>query len=157
MRSEFLAPHHPRASRGRMAVLVPLLASALAIAIPSHALAQVAARDLPRNSVLTANDIMVDTGASASPVGWITRRTIRLGEPLAAPAIAPPRVVRRGATITIVHDDGTVRVSRRAVALCDAAVDEPCRVRVRGHEDSRPRLLSGRVVAPGVVAIERPH
>lgn len=155
-------------ARARHAATVLLLAALIALALPCMALGQVASRDLARNTVLVASDIAAGHGTAARddrageadaalPVGWVTRRAIRAGERLAQPAIVPPRLVRRGDTVTLLYDDGAVQVSRRGAALRDAARDETCSVRVAPAVPGMPHVvLAGRVIRAGVVALDPP-
>lgn len=150
-------------ARVRHAVTVLLLAMVIALVLPCMALGQVATRDLARNTVLATSDVAAGRRAGAGeagavlPLGWVTRRAIRAGERLAPPAIAPPRLVRRGETVTLLYDDGAVQVSRRGDAMRDAALDEMCSVRVPPAAPGRPHVvLAGRVIRPGVVALDRP-
>ncbi|HET9453553.1 MAG TPA: flagella basal body P-ring formation protein FlgA [Gemmatimonadaceae bacterium] len=150
-------------ARVRHAVTVLLLAMAIALVLPCMALGQVAARDLARNTVLATSDIApgpdhtVNEAGPALPLGWVTRRAIRAGERLATPAIAPPRLVRRGESVTLLYDDGALQVSRRGDAMRDAALDEVCAVRVAPAAPGLPHVvLAGRVIRQGVVALDRP-
>jgi flagella basal body P-ring formation protein FlgA len=122
----------------------------------------VAAHDLPRGVALAAGDIdtVVTAGSSIarrstpdarpSP-GWITHRVIRAGEPLRAPAVAPPPLLARGARVTVVWETGALRVTRDGVALGAADSGEVVQVRV-----DAARRVTGRATAPGVVTVRTP-
>ena len=149
-------------ARVRHAVTVLLLAMVTALVLPCMALGQVATRDLARNTALATSDVAASPGnaagelAVALPIGWVTRRAIRAGERLAPPAVVPPRLVRRGETVTLLYDDGALQVSRRGDALRDAALHETCAVRVAPATPGQPHVvLAGRVIREGVVALDR--
>ncbi len=115
--------------------------------------ARVAARDLPRAHVLERADIAISgaahgrtagreyaavaagqdhadsSGVFAAP-GWITRRVIREGEPLRAPAVVPPPLVARGDTVRVRWRMSGVEISRPGIAMGEAALGESIQVRV---------------------------
>jgi flagella basal body P-ring formation protein FlgA len=114
----------------------------------------VAARDLPRGSVLTAGDVerrpgSAAAGAAAPGPGWVTRRVIRAGEVLREPAVAPPDVVRAGETVHVVWQRGGVQLSLRGTAARSAGAGE--RVAVRIGTGWR---LEGVAAGEGIVRIE---
>lgn len=127
--------------RPRALVCVTGALASLALGLPVGAQQLVAARDLPRNHVLVAADLLPapdalprarDRQAAAEPeAGWITRRMVRAGEPLRAPAVVPPPAITAGDTVTIVWmlPDG-IRVTRAGVALGSAGTGEPVLVRI---------------------------
>lgn len=135
------------------------LAAALATigaAVPVQAQARagaVAARDIARNTVLTADDILplgappADPGAVAP--GWVTRRALRAGEVLAAPAVKPPKLVLAHTPVELRFRQGALLVTRRAIALTSGRAGDTVRVRL----DAR-RELSARVVSAGVVDVD---
>lgn len=157
-------------------VLLRLLATALLLAWPLLSRAQgpraagglYAARAIPRGTVLTADDIEVRGAASSSRlaprsslVGWTTRRVIAAGEPLRAPAVAPPAgaavtapastsgsAVSAGQPVAVVYRDAGVELRLQGVAAQAGAVGARVGVRL----DAR-RRLEGTVVAPGVVRV----
>lgn len=147
-----------------MTLLAAGLAALLAGA-PERAAAEtllVARHDLARGVVLTADDI--DTlvvvaegvarraardadGERAAP-GWRTRRVVRGGEPLRAPAVAPPPLVARGATVTLVWEGPTLRLTRQGTALGDARRGDRVAVRV-----DATRRFTGVVSGAGTVVV----
>jgi flagella basal body P-ring formation protein FlgA len=160
---------------GTVLLLSPALASAQTSRTPRQAAAApVAARALARGVVLSADDIAAggSTPSSliadrSSLIGWTTRRVIAAGEPLRAPAVAPPgdaatavattgramagtggAAVRAGQKVAVVYRDGGVELRLGGVAAQDGAVGARVGVRL----DAR-RRLEGTVVAPGVVRI----
>lgn len=121
----------------------------------------VARHDLARGVVLTAHDIdtLVVDGAAAgrpsravadAPVapGWRTRRVVRGGEPLRAPAVAPPPLVARGATVTLVWESAALRLTRQGTALGDAHRGDRVTVRV-----DATRRFTGIATASGTVVV----
>lgn len=120
--------------------------------LPAQAGAPVAAREIPRGVELTAADVAPDsapTGASASRVGWVTRRVIHAGEPLREPAVEPPQLVRAGAEITVRAESGGVVVTRSGTALTSGSLGDRVRVRL----DSQ-HFIYGIVAAPATVKIQ---
>lgn len=98
---------------------------------------QAAARDLPRGHVLEEGDMVASTGgegvtavADSVKPGWVTRRVIREGEPLRAPAVAPPPMVARGDTVTVRWQISGVGITMPGIALGSAAAGETILVRV---------------------------
>jgi flagella basal body P-ring formation protein FlgA len=112
--------------------------------------APLASRDLGRGHVLAASDIRADALAAPDPqvVGWITRRVIRAGEPLRAPAIAPPPLVRAGTPVTVQFVAAGVTVAREGTALMTGAFGDHVHVRL-----DEQRSLNGVVAGPSTVRI----
>lgn len=129
----------------------PLALALLVLALPSSSgraqsaaapttRVAVAARALARGEVLGAQDITwIDTvavrgaardGEVAVAPGWITRRVIAAGEPLRAPAVAPPPVVRANELVELVVQRGGAQLTVRGRAARDAAAGERVTVRV---------------------------
>ncbi len=127
----------------------------------------VAARDLPRGTVLRAADIeMVVTNAenattaiatvanSANDLpaaGWVVRRLVHKGETLRAPAVAPPVLIPAGSPVSLVWEVGELRVTRTGTAVGAAYAGETVTVRV----DAR-RRFTGIATAPGTVVVSQP-
>ena len=135
-------------------MLLPAVALVVLSASPDTVL--VARHDLARGHALTAADVdtvVVETrlapgdAARAEP-GWITRRVVRAGEPLRAPALEPPPLVLSGAAVTLVWETNGLRVTRQGTALGDARRGDRVAVRV----DAR-RRFTGVVTARGVVTV----
>jgi flagella basal body P-ring formation protein FlgA len=125
----------------------PAAAPALAAQAPAAA-APRAARPLARGQTLAAADIDAAGGDARRLVGWTTRRVIAAGEPLRAPAVAPPAAVRAGDAVALVYQaDG---LSLRLAGT--AATDAPLGGRVAVRVDTR-RRFEGVVTAPGVVRL----
>lgn len=117
----------------------------------------VAARDLPRGVVLTAQDIVSaplpagrDTAGIARP-GWTTRRMLTAGEPLVVPAVAPPDLVEAGQTVQAVWRHGAIELRLAGQATGSGALGERVLVRI----DTR-RRVQGVVVGPALVQLESP-
>ena len=102
------------------------------------ALQPVAARSIPRGAMLTMEDIayapaaspaarrspsaaaasaaMIPAGATDSLIGRTTRRVIGAGEPLRAPAVAAPDLVKAGQEVDVVWQRGSVTLVVRGTA-----------------------------------------
>ena len=129
-----------------VALLLVLAPRARAQAAEAHA-----ARELARGTALGPDDIATDSGtvsASALPLGWITRRVIHVGEPLRAPAISPPQLVRAGTNVTVRAVTQGIIVSREGIAQSGGVLGEQVRVRL----DTR-RTITGTVAGPANVQI----
>ena len=143
-----------------MIVAAVALASALASLDGSGArdTILVARHDLARGVAITHAD--VDTVISTAPArgsrpgergpitGWLTRRVIRAGEPLQAPAVEPPPLIARGARVTVVWETAGLRVTREGTAVGAAHRGERVVVRVDGA-----RRLTGIASAAGIVTV----
>ncbi len=151
----------------------PRVASSIAAAnSDSHDITEervpVAARDIARGATLSAQDIghaprtaIADrSGAKADAstitpaasgdqlVGWVTRRMISAGEPLRAPAIEAPQLVRSGDLVEVVWGQDGILVTMRGRATRSAAVGERIAVRMDAQ-----RKLEGTVIAAGRVRV----
>ena len=83
-----------------------------------------------------------------SLVGWMTRRLITMGEPLRAPAVTPPQLVKSGDVVDIVFQSEGVSVTMRGKATRSAALGERVLVRMDNQ-----RRLEGTVTARGRVQV----
>jgi flagellar basal body P-ring formation protein FlgA len=120
----------------------------------------VATRALQRGETLQASDIaIVDTTivwrwTTVSPdtthaqPGWVTRRPIAAGEVLRAPAVSAPPAVNAGATVTVLYQDGPVRIRLSGVATNTATLGAPVGVRI-----DATRRFDGIAVAPNTVRL----
>lgn len=120
----------------------------------------VATRALQRGDTLRAEDMtVVDTSivwrwANSSPdttraqVGWVTRRPIAAGEVLRYPAVGAPAIVSAGASVTMIYQDGPVRIQLTGVATNTASLGAPVSVRI-----DNTRRLDGIAVAPNTVRL----
>jgi flagella basal body P-ring formation protein FlgA len=116
-------------------------------------------RDVAAGERLTVADLAVVERPSGSlpyqyftaveqAVGHVVRRTLPAGTVLVPAAVDTPRVVERGALVTLVAGGGAVAVRAEGVALESAGVDE--RVRVRSASG---RVIEGVVAASGEVQV----
>ena len=93
------------------------------------------------------------TGAVAAPSGLRLRRAIRAGASLAAADLVEPDAVVAGDEVAIRYRAGSFKLETRGTLAQDARLGDVVRVRVgRG-----PELLSGRLVAAGIVDMEEPR
>lgn len=117
----------------------------------------VAARDLPRGHMLDQEDVTWServrwgsgAGPVADPVGQVTERSVRVGEPLVAPSVRPPLLVRGGEAVEALFDDGTVRMSMRGTALASARQGGRLHVRLESG-----RRLEAIAVDEGIVRLQ---
>lgn len=119
-----------------------------------------ATRALPRGETLGAGDFtLADTviawhwnrvqpDSTRAVIGWVTRRAIAAGEFLRSPSIAPANVVTAGTTVTVLWNDGTLRLTLKGTATNNAALGAPVGVRI-----DRNRRLDGLAVAPNTVRL----
>lgn len=117
----------------------------------------VARHDLARGVVLTAADmdtvVTPHTPHAARHTlvaleGWLTRRVIRAGEPLLAPAVEAPPLIARGARVTVVWETAGLRLTRDGTAVGAAHRGDRIVVRVDGA-----RRLTGIATDAGTVTV----
>ncbi|MGQ0766196.1 MAG: flagellar basal body P-ring formation chaperone FlgA [Gemmatimonadota bacterium] len=117
----------------------------------------VAARRLPRGTVLTESDISVarvvdwDSHRPSDPLevkGWVTRRIIRQGERLREPALTPAPAVRAGDTVLLLAGGPGFRLSITGTATADARPGRAIAIRL-----GTGRVVTGTVVGPGTLAL----
>lgn len=82
-------------------------------------------------------------------VGWMTRRLIAAGEPLRAPAVTPPQLVKSGDVVDVVYQGNGVLITMRGRATRSAALGERLTVRMDNQ-----RKLEATVVAAGRVRVD---
>lgn len=118
-----------------------------------------ATHDIARGDTIRAGDFaLVDTTLVwrwATPpdttreiAGWVARRPIVAGELLRAPAVAAPSLVSAGATVTVLYQEGPVRLTLKGIATNSASLGAPVSVRVDGT-----RRLDGVAVANNTVRL----
>jgi flagella basal body P-ring formation protein FlgA len=115
----------------------------------------VAARSVRAGSRLVEDDVRLEQRVRwGAPVrgneaivgpGWLVRRSLDAGAPLAPPSVSPPPMVDIGHSVRAVYSTGSVQVSIEGVALNAAALGEPVRIRTTG----RIGLVRGIVTGPG--------
>lgn len=116
----------------------------------------VATRDLARGERLNEGDVnmasRIHWGAPRSSregarpsAGWELRRAVLAGTVIDSPTALPPALVNAGDRIALWWSRGDVALALNGVALHNARLGEPVRVRV----DGRPRPLIAIVDAPG--------
>src|SRR5690606_38046529 len=116
-------------------------------------------RDVAAGERLAAADLAVVERPSGSlpyqyfttleqGVGLVVRRTLPAGTVLVPAAVDSPRVVERGALVTLVAGGGAIAVRAEGVALESGGVNE--RVRVRSASG---RVVEGVVAASGEVHV----
>jgi len=135
--------------------------AAVAVADTASLVVTVAARRLPRGTVLRAGDfttvsaVRPRSAGSASPTvsaGWVTRRVIRSGEELRPPAVSPASIVSAGQPIQFVYASQGIELVVPAVAMAAASLGDEILVRLGANRRTR-----GIVIAPGRVAARDPR
>ncbi len=134
-----------------------LVASAVAVSTTSLPAQQpvastpvlLAAREIPRGALIEAADIDGIGDEAESILGWETKRVIRTGEVLRAPAIAPAQIIRSGETVQLLWRGGELEIRMTGRAMGSAIGGERILVRV----DTR-RRFEGIAEAPGVVRLD---
>ena len=116
----------------------------------------VASRSLERGQVVGPEDVAYvartvwgePISSFPDPVGMVAERVLSAGDPLEAPGVRPPVIVRGGSEVeaVLVHDRITLRV--RAEALSSARLGD--RIDVRLASGVR---ATGRVVGPGLIEL----
>jgi flagella basal body P-ring formation protein FlgA len=112
----------------------------------------VAARELPRGHVVAAGDVRRERrpaerlarGIVSDPgqaVGKEVVRAVAPGEPLAASALAPVRVIKRGAAVQLLLEGPGFVVSARGIAAEDGSVGQT--IKVINQSSRKP--LAGKV------------
>ncbi len=117
----------------------------------------VASRTLARGAVLEPSDITQDVrlirrslATPTSVTGWVTRRVVRAGEILMAPAITPPPTITIGQHVDFVVSRGGLELSLPATAMFSATLGDTVAVRL-----DTQRRATGIVAGPArVVALD---
>jgi len=120
---------------------------------------RVATRTLRRGAVLQSTDMATtvrlvrrgNTDRQVPQAGWVTRRVIRAGEILAAPAVTPPPTIALGASVDFIVMRGGIQISLPATAAFSATLGDTIAVRL----DSQ-RRATGIVAGPARVIALNP-
>jgi flagella basal body P-ring formation protein FlgA len=145
------APSSTMAQTARVAVAARPLARGIVLADAD--ISYVAAAPAPTSPArmsgnASAMPALDPTTGSDSLVGWTTRRLIAAGEPLRAPAVVPPQLVKSGDLVDVVFQSESVSVTMRGKATRGGALGERVTIRMDGQ-----RKLDGTVIAPGRVRV----
>ena len=119
----------------------------------------VSKRALAAGDTIRADDIaLIDTtivwpwnsmpDTTRAVAGWVVRRPVAVGEVLRAPAIMAPPLVSAGAAVTVIWQDGSLKLVLTGVAMNTASLGAPVGVRI-----DRSRRLDGVAVAPNTVRL----
>jgi flagella basal body P-ring formation protein FlgA len=128
--------------------------------VRAHAERWTATTNLPAGHTLSADDMRraeIDVtsqpaaSGSAQLQGMRLRRSIRAGDVLYTSSVAPQIWVRRQAPVVLELRQAAVQLESRGIALADGHSGQWVGVRL----SSSPRIVHGRVIAPGRVAYER--
>jgi flagella basal body P-ring formation protein FlgA len=120
----------------------------------------VAARELPRGKILTADDIRLEKRDIASihrgylektdyAIGKVLKRSLRRGQILTASHTASPQAIKTGSRVTIVANSGSIAIRMKGKALSSGARGD----RIRVQNESSKRELEATVVSPGIVEV----
>lgn len=118
----------------------------------SPSFVKVAARLLPRGTVLTERDIALTPATNASattPIdtaaraGWVTRRLVRAGEVLRAPAVAPAPLFHANHPVRFLVQRDGFQLSLDGVAVIAASLGDTIPVRL-GAKRRLSGVVSGR-------------
>ncbi len=124
----------------------------------------VAARPVPTGTRLKAADFRREErlvwGAppprgTLSPLGWLTERSVREGEPLRPPVIVEPPIIAVGDRIRFQWDQDGLRIVREGVATIKARRGD----RVLARDPNRNETIEGIATGPGTARLagkERP-
>ena len=107
-----------------------------------------ATRDLPRGTIIAAADIRADSVDITRLTGWETRRMVKEGEALKAPAVAAPTLVAANAPVTLEVTVSGVRITRAATALARGTMGERIPVRLDAQ-----RTVTAIVSGPATVRL----
>lgn len=116
----------------------------------------VATRTLRRGERLTAADIRLEERDvsllrdtvyrdPARAEGMALRRTVTAGSPLTGQSVTEPVLIRRGDTVTLIAESGTVSIRHQGVALQDGVMGKRISVRNRRSE----RVIQATVTGTG--------
>ncbi|ABA88404.1 flagellar basal body P-ring formation protein FlgA [Syntrophotalea carbinolica DSM 2380] len=120
----------------------------------------VAAADLPRGTILQAEDlsmVTMDLAGLRAPcldaqqmVGKKLRRPVRMGAPFTQTGLETPPLIKRGDMVTITASVGALTVTTRGLAQESGIADETIRVKnIRSKKE-----IFCRVTAPSAVEVE---
>jgi flagella basal body P-ring formation protein FlgA len=115
--------------------------------VATHALvpgAVLSAADIRNEPRVHWGPLPLEPESQAGP-GWVVRRPIAGGEVIEGFRVAPPPVVSAGKPVRMYYNTGSVSVAIDGVALNDAAVGQPVRMRTTG----RVGVVAGTAIAPG--------
>lgn len=121
----------------------------------------VAARSLGRGAIVGPQDVVMarlqshlipsDTAARApSVVGLALQRGIAAGEAFSSQKLFIPPVINSGSRVTMKISAGGLEATASGIALESGAVDQ----RISVRNDASKKLVTGRVLEPGLVLIE---
>jgi flagella basal body P-ring formation protein FlgA len=116
----------------------------------------VAARPIPRDAVIGADDVHREPraaiGLSASPIGARAKAEIAAGETLVEGRVDLPPPIPRGAPVTLVSGGSALRVS------APGRLFESCRIGAlcRATSAYGNRIVRGRLATPEIFALETP-
>ena len=125
--------------------MTPILIALLAPAV-------LAAKPLPRGTVLTADLVVAEAGADVAPfLGKQLRRPAFAGRPIAAGDLAAPDAVARQSAVNVVFRRSGLTLSVPGRAMTSGAAGDTVTVLVEGKR----RPMRATVTGPGEVEIVR--
>lgn len=151
--------------RARSNLVLARLATGLYLAFVSPAAADNALAPSPRNIIypgdVISDNLLIEAPIAAPPysgpvamsandiVGMVATRTLLPGQSIPMAAVAPPRVLRAGAPVTMIYVDGGLTIEASGSALQDGAAGQIVKVR----NDDSGVTVSGRVRPDGSVLV----
>ncbi len=140
-----------------------LLAALLAMPVSAQEAAStvevaVLARDVEAGALLSAADFSKAPVAIGSARGALTAeaaagkeavRALTAGSPLKSYDVTAPQLVRKGQAVTLLVQDGPLRIEGRGKALSSGAMGSTVRAQLQGGQ----ALIEGEVVGRGVVRV----
>ena len=128
------------------------------VAAPAMADIVVAARTIPPQTVITANDLRVKPGdmdgVAATPdqlLGQESRVAIYAGRPIRLGDVGPPALVERNQLVAVFFEKAGLNISTDGRALDRAGLGEMVRV----MNLSSRTTVTGRVLADGSIKVSR--
>lgn len=119
----------------------------------------VARRELAPGELVGADDftrqqadaaLLGEAAAQVLPASWRMRRTLGVGQALAASQLLAPGALLRGAPVAVRWQEGALRIDRAGTALADAAPGERVAVRMAGGA-----AILGRLEQDGTVRMDQ--
>lgn len=103
----------------------------------------VAARDLERGRVLSADDVRPRSSLYA---GWTTQKPMKKGELLRKPAIAPPNLLIARESVEAVYTGDNIKISLPVTPVGNGALGDTVNVRLPNRKRARAVVIDTNTV-----------